>query len=171
MSLSNRSLQCQSPSYVLFVLGFVLTTALLATGAAINTTESSGNRYEVFKSETDIETFRRTYNLTRVAAKPTNAALHPGWPETLVSILVCVYIQRVVKWYNDGMALGEYEVSLFSLLLSDVQVIEWIISFGLLERNKDTAGWANVIWWVSTLVVASVDCPGAVLYPVAGFSW
>ena len=171
MSLSNLSLQWRSPSCVLYFVGFVLATALLATSSAVNTTESSGNRYEVFNSQTDIETFRQTYNLTRVAAKPTNAALHTGWPETLVSILVCVYIQRVVKWYNDGMALGEYEVSLISFLISVVQVIAWIISFGLLEHNKDTAGWANVTGWVSTLVVASLDGPGPVLYPLAAFQW
>jgi hypothetical protein len=54
-----------------------------------NTTNKiSAHHWQLFKSHGDIEEFRKEYNLILVDSSPTDAAMHPSWPQALVQYLL-----------------------------------------------------------------------------------
>jgi hypothetical protein len=115
--------------------------ALAAADNVTNTTNGTGipERWELCKSEADIEALQQKYNLTRVTAVPTNAALHPGWPQTVLSIGVWFYA-FISLMSGPGSFLG----FIFGGVLQIVQMIAWTISFAHIEMNKGSGGWISV---------------------------
>jgi hypothetical protein len=57
-------------------------------GAQAGNTTLPPERYELCKTDPEILSLQQQYGLIRVSSTPTKAAMHPEWPETLISLFV-----------------------------------------------------------------------------------
>jgi hypothetical protein len=103
--------------------------------SATNLTE----QYQLCKTDAEIEALQITRNLTRVDARPVHGALHPSWPETLVTVIFSMY----------GLIPGDPDskpgfVTLVSkAVIPFIMVLAWTVSFVIAEINYSTAGWIS----------------------------
>ena len=83
----------------------------------------------------------RLSGLIAVSSTPTHAAMHPGWPETLISIVISFYAV-IVALFSDG----DYsQLTFFTLLLPGIVDVAWTTAFAFIEHDKATGGWLSVI--------------------------
>lgn len=114
----------------LFIILDFPTTAL-----ATNLTE----QYHLCKTDAQIEALRLMHDLIRVDATPTHAALHPSWPETLITHGINVYsIVTIASKPKSGFTLF-----FFKGLVPFALAVAWCISFVVAEINGPTAGWIS----------------------------
>jgi len=103
--------------------------------SATNLTE----QYHLCKTDAEIETLRLKSDLIRVDAIPTHAALHPSWPETLVTLGLSIY--TIITAGSKG---GSWFANFFfRALVPFAIVVAWCISFIVAEINGPTAGWIS----------------------------
>lgn len=137
---------------------FVAALATVALGDS-NITNVSPERYELCKSETDIKTLQHKYGLILVSSTPTKAAMHPGWPETLISMVTAfiavwtatsawTYIPR----FSNDDANGIFG-AIFPVVLSVIISCAWVVSFVFIQLAKETGGWLSVLSWMLSLVL------------------
>ncbi|KAE9368925.1 hypothetical protein N431DRAFT_470603 [Stipitochalara longipes BDJ] len=100
--------------------------------SATNLTE----QYHLCKTDAEIETLRLKSNLIRVDATPTHAALHPNWPETLVTLGISIY--SIIT--ASSKAGSEFCLFLFKGLVPFALAVAWFISFIVAEINGPTQG-------------------------------
>lgn len=98
-------------------------------------------RYELCKTDAEIAKLQQTYGLIAVTSIPTNAAMHPGWPETLISIVFAIYACVLAMAQS-----GESDPSSIyaAILWPGLVDIAWTISFALMQHDKATGGWISV---------------------------
>src|SRR5262249_12555056 len=87
-------------------------------------------QYQTCKTDEQIEALRQTHGLILVDAVPTHGALQPGWPETLITVGICIY--TIVTGPDPG---SEFIVFLFGALIPFVLVLAWLISFVIAQIN------------------------------------
>lgn len=98
-------------------------------------------RYELCETDADIQSLQERYGLTLVSSVPTNAAMHPGWPETLSSIIFALY--SIIVAINRSP--GHENATLLGVLIWPIIVdISWTIGFGILQHEKLKGGWISV---------------------------
>jgi hypothetical protein len=134
-------------------------------------------RYELCNTDAEIQALQQKYNLIVVSSTPTKAAMHPGWPETMISFLLsCVTIavtankefgllQRVRRGrqprrvsFRHGPSVTERILHIVNMALLSILSFAWTVSFALVIREGNTGGWISVLAWTSTAIyVASVD--------------
>lgn len=109
------------------------------------TTGLPTHHWQLSKSQKDIDIFRTEHNLILVDSSPTDAALHPSWPQALVQyFLIAPPINIIFKS-------GKTELTPWNVLqatLSPFLFIMWTVSFGLAQHQIETAGWLSVMGWV-----------------------
>ena len=60
-----------------------------------NTNNSSSvppERYELCNNQACIAALQQEFNLIQVSSTPSKAAMEPGWPETLISIVTSTFV-------------------------------------------------------------------------------
>src|SRR5579871_2768566 len=134
-----------SPRLLQLAVLFVWITVPFAFAETVNNTE----RYELCSTETQINELAERYNLTRVDSVPTDGALHPGWPQTLVAIFqIIVNIVALLSPSTSNQApsggsgddgnsaqpvrrhsIG-FIAKILSALITLITPIVWTISFG-----------------------------------------
>lgn len=130
------------------IISFVfLLAAIVRVSADTNTTSYPPERYELCKSDAEIKALQQMYGLINVSSTSTNAALHPGWPQTLFAIVTGISTILLSMRSNLNFA------SVSALLPPIVVYIAWIYSFALIEREKATGGWISVFDWTLTSVL------------------
>jgi hypothetical protein len=128
-------------SWQLPVLSLFLFATLFSHLSVADTTSLPPERYELCQTDDDIAALQQQYGLTLVDSVPTNAAMHPGWPETLSSIVFALYSIFV----SLNRSSRHDSSALFGALLWPIVVdIAWTIGFAILEREKFTGGWISV---------------------------
>ena len=65
---------------------------------------------------------------TAVSVIPTNAALHPGWPQTVLSIAACFY--PVISPMSGPGSVSRF---IFGGVLQIVQILAWAIAFAHIQ--------------------------------------
>lgn len=127
-------------------------SAMVITSRSGNTTViTPPERYELCKSDAEIQALQNSFGLIRVSSTPTKAAMHPGWPETLISLVTSAYTVR-----SSLTSPSEQHITVHfavSLVWTLIQNISWTISFVAIEKEKATAGWLNALTWTSTSAV------------------
>jgi len=132
------------------------------------------------------------YNAIIVARTPNKAAMHPGWPETLISIGTSIFALfqlargvRKADWernynsFSNGLYDDEQpqprptKLSAFSSVVPPaIQAISWTISFRSMQADKAGSGWISALHWTVTALtvmwairfqVASVSVTFAIL--------
>ena len=97
-----------------------------------------------------IANLQEQYGLIQVTATPTNAALQPGWPQTLVSILLSLYggIRHLTK---------RKDISDFSVGFAFVLWGIWLYTFANSEKAKETGGWISATDFAITFALVAGD--------------
>ena len=136
-------------------------------------------RYELCKTDAEIQALQQKYSLIMVSSTPTKAAMHPGWPETMISLLLsCATIavtankelrllrrgnrheRRSVRFRHTASRTERILAIVYAVLLI-ILGFAWTVSFALIVRERDTGGWISVLAWTSTGVylasLASLD--------------
>lgn len=131
-------------------IAFALSIVPIISGQS--TDQLSSNRYEVCRTSADIQALQETYNLTIVSSSPTKAAMHPGWPETMISMFVLIislYSLRNVDEESNGSWQDVLHTAVIAYAF--VTSICWTISFASAERSKATGGWVSCLAPVTSL--------------------
>ena len=142
-------------------------------------------RYELCKTDAEIQALQQQYSLIMVSSTPTKAAMHPGWPETMISLLLsCATIAVTANKELRLLRRGDrherrsvrlrYTASRTERILAIVYVVllvilgfAWTVSFALIIREGDTGGWLSVLAWTSTAAyLASLASMGRALNDV-----
>ena len=108
---------------------------------ASNETATNPESYQLCKTDAEIQFLQELYGLIEVTSTPTKAAMHPGWPETLSSIVFAVYTMFI------AFATSPTDASLsFFVLIGPVLIdIAWTTTFAFIEIDKHTGGWISVV--------------------------
>jgi hypothetical protein len=146
-----------------------------------NTTSNiSAHHWQLSKSHEDIEAFRTEHNLILVDSSPTDAALHPSWPQALVQYLLiappigCMYSSQTSMFVNGHITSTEgFNLTVWSLLqaiLSPFLFTMWTTSFGIAQHQVETAGWLSVMGWALWFDLAHLVL-GPFALPMLVFQW
>lgn len=101
-------------------------------------------RWELAKSDQEIESFRQQNNLTLVTSEPTLAADHPGWPQALFQYVVFTppiyYFDR--RWPKSK--------PIFPWIIAGVGTAFWFTAFLRVQISalQKAAGWTSVLGWI-----------------------
>lgn len=154
----------------------------------MSSTDLPPHYWQTTKSSSFIETFRQTHNLTLVTSHPTDAALHPSWPQllvafaiavTLVTLIICLGLGSIFsltasptsddrvssreKWriFPSGAPLIRTLVIIPFVLF---QLIIWIAGFAISQRRGTRGGWISVTIWSIFSLGSLLSIPGAILF-------
>lgn len=108
-----------------------------------------GERWTLCQTDACITNLQHSDNLVVVSSIPTKAAMHPGWPETLIGVCFALW-----AWINYVTGDGDREAVTAWTLLSFAAVnIFWVVTFGFIESEKSTGGWLSVLWSATTTLL------------------
>jgi len=151
--LSSHSSRCQA----LHGTAEVIILSLFTHVSATNTTHASATnlteRYRLCKTDIEVETLQRTYDLIRVDAEPTHGALQPAWPETLITMGISIYTVITLGKISSSV----WKVVIFNAVIPFLMVLAWTISFVVAEINYKTAGWISCNLATSINFLATSD--------------
>ena len=99
------------------------------------------HHWQLAKSQKDIDFFRTEHNLILVDSSPTDAALHPSWPQALVQYFL---IAPPIDYMFET---GSSALDLLQVILSPLLCMVWTMSFGVAQHQIETAGWLSVMGW------------------------
>ena len=129
----------------------------------MNNSTISPERYELCNNQACIAALQQEFNLIQVSSTPSKAAMQPGWPETLISIVTSTFavVQAAIrKDKGRRPSLGEL---IFTAIVPILVSIAWAISFGFIQHDKATGGWISVLDWTLTVLLtawaAEVELP------------
>lgn len=123
---------------------FVYTLLLLSLASTASGTNWT-KQYHLCKTNTSISDLQHLYNLTLVASTPTHAALHPSWPETLVTLIICIYSVFIFAFNGrDGFEELGWFTFIGQILIPFILLLNWIISVFVAKKNNTTGGWVAV---------------------------
>lgn len=169
------------------ILAFLLFSGQSIVHAAFTTNEPE---YHVFlKTEGEISQLQQAQGLIRVDATPTNASMHPSWPETLITIVITLasllspFLE--IPWFkNSNSDIMEKLPGPFGLLWASMsghpmrksitklraigtafvvpiaQITLWMTTWGVAQKDHDTGGWVS----------ANFASTGALLIPMIFWS-
>ena len=102
------------------------------------TTKNLAHHWQLSKSHEDIEAFRTKHNLILVDSSPTDAALHPSWPQALVQYLLVA--PPIICMYSSHTTHSSYSYSSHSASTS----INGHLTSHYESRNSPT-GYTNTV--------------------------
>lgn len=122
------------------------------------------DQYVLCKTQAEIDAIQQTNDLIRVNATATRAALHPSWPQTLVSLAICAYTlatarsirgripeflesnddAREVNQEDDNHANPTFGGFLFVVLIPFIVVVHWTVSYFEAKDEGPTGGWVSM---------------------------
>jgi hypothetical protein len=110
-------------------------------------------RYELCTTEAQIQALRETYGLLMVSSAPTKAAMHPGWPETLISLFTYFFTTTfgiVTLGVNPDLTKASTMFFVRSTLGFST-FVTWTISFVVIQRDRFIGGWLSALAWMNTV--------------------
>ena len=108
------------------------------------------DRYTLCTSEAEIRILQQTYDLIVVTSSPTDAAMHPSWPETAHGITMAIYA-RVQLATASGTSPSPVTVG--TLIIPAIVDIAWTIGFGVMESRKTYGGWVSLLNGSTTVIL------------------
>jgi hypothetical protein len=129
----------------LFGLVTLGTARVLATNSSL-----SPERYEICENQAQIDALQQEFGLIAVTSLPQKAAMHPGWPETTISIVtfgitLAIYLARNRR--------REQTLGLAILIWPLVQTVIWTISFVIIECEQATGGWLSITAAITPFII------------------
>jgi hypothetical protein len=168
---------------VIFGLCCSLAFAAGTTNTTANTTTNGqpAERYELCHSTEDIQALQQQYGLTLVSSVPKKAAFMPGWPSTLVGLLLSSWTvfstmafptksddNAPQEWYKVWLSRIKIWIGRFAFVFTFINAISWTVAFVTIQTEKDTAGWLSVLSGLS-LIFAFVALWGSEIEKWKGY--
>src|SRR5205085_3692249 len=102
-------------------------------GVTDNTTILVPEQYQLCKDNACIDSYQQKYNAIIVSRTPTKAAMHPGWPETLVSTGSSIFALLRLGLSNERPRPAS---NIFpGIIPPAIQLISWTISFRIVQAH------------------------------------
>ena len=133
-----------------------LLSVFLIVGVLGNTNNSSTvapERYELCTNQACIAALQQEFNLIQVSSTPSKAAMQPGWPETLISIVTSTFALVQVAILKDKGRQPSLGKLIFTAIVPILVSIAWASSFGFIQHDKATGGWISVLDWTLTVLL------------------
>ncbi|KAK0707932.1 hypothetical protein B0H67DRAFT_612485 [Lasiosphaeris hirsuta] len=109
-------------------------------------------QYQLCRGALEIEALQEAHGLIRVEATPTHAAMHPGWPEVLATIIINIGIFLWGRFTEHGVYLNRF----VSFLLPFGITALWFATFGIAQSNYSSAGWISASLTTTTALLATI---------------
>lgn len=193
----SNAAQAHSFSATQFCRSSTQSELLALSSYAMNTTSNVSMippRWELARTQADIDALKSQFNLLQVTSKPTLAAFHPGWPQTSVTFVFLIYIvllvwrkMRGASSYDseprDNLSWEQVNRKVRRQLIKTIAIpvvtfLAWAVSFGLMHRNLHTAGWNSVTDWVFWVFVTfalykedEAEVPFKFFVAIIGVQW
>ena len=108
---------------------------------------------QLCEKDLDIQILQETQGLTRVDATPTHAAMHPGWPEAVMTLGINLGIFLWNRFTEHGVYLNRFVSFLLPVGITGL----WFATLIIAQTNStSSAGWVSASLTTTAALLATV---------------